>query len=133
MLHRIGIIIMAMGLLVAACGSATDGARDRRVLVIGAGDAAANVMLIGGIELFRQASLKYSDAVLSPGGFITNPWDAISLGIAPCLVAITAMVEACLDAVTAPIQSLLDPVAARIKLVGACEHVVGEHARCRKR
>ena len=34
------------------------------------------------IELFRQASLKYSDAVLSPGGFITNPWDAISLGIA---------------------------------------------------
>jgi cation/acetate symporter len=34
------------------------------------------------IELFRQASLKYSDAVLSPGGFITNPWDALSLGIA---------------------------------------------------
>ncbi len=33
-------------------------------------------------ELFRQASLKYSDAVLSPGGFVTNPWDAISLGIA---------------------------------------------------
>ncbi|MFZ1729100.1 MAG: cation/acetate symporter ActP [Bacteroidota bacterium] len=33
-------------------------------------------------EMFRQASLKYSDAVLSPGGFITNPWDAISLGIA---------------------------------------------------
>jgi hypothetical protein len=27
-LHRIGIIIMAMGLLVAACGSATDGARE---------------------------------------------------------------------------------------------------------
>lgn len=34
------------------------------------------------IEMFHQASIKYSDAVLSPGGFITNPWDAISLGIA---------------------------------------------------
>ncbi len=34
------------------------------------------------IELFNQASEKYGDAVLSPGGFVTNPWDAISLGIA---------------------------------------------------
>ncbi len=34
------------------------------------------------IELFNQAAVKYSGAVLSPGGFITNPWDAISLGIA---------------------------------------------------
>jgi cation/acetate symporter len=34
------------------------------------------------INLFEQAAAKYSDAVLSPGGFITNPWDAISLGIA---------------------------------------------------
>ena len=33
-------------------------------------------------EMFRQASEKYSDAVLSPGGFVKNPWDAISLGIA---------------------------------------------------
>jgi cation/acetate symporter len=34
------------------------------------------------IALFEQAASKYSDAVLSPGGFVTNPWDAISLGIA---------------------------------------------------
>jgi cation/acetate symporter len=34
------------------------------------------------INLFEQAVDKYSDAVLSPGGFITNPWDAISLGLA---------------------------------------------------
>ncbi len=34
------------------------------------------------ISLFEQAAQKYSDAVLSPGGFVTNPWDAISLGIA---------------------------------------------------
>jgi cation/acetate symporter len=34
------------------------------------------------ISLFEQAVAKYSDAVLSPGGFITNPWDAISLGLA---------------------------------------------------
>jgi cation/acetate symporter len=34
------------------------------------------------IELFDQAAVKYSDNVLSPGGYITNPWDAISLGIA---------------------------------------------------
>ncbi len=34
------------------------------------------------IELFKQATIKYSDSVLSPGGFITNPWDAISLGLA---------------------------------------------------
>jgi cation/acetate symporter len=34
------------------------------------------------IELFNQAAVKYSSAVLSPGGFITNPWDAISLGLA---------------------------------------------------
>lgn len=34
------------------------------------------------IELFKQATAKYGDTVLSPGGFITNPWDAISLGLA---------------------------------------------------
>ena len=33
-------------------------------------------------ELFKQASEKYTDAVLSPGGFVKNPWDAISLGLA---------------------------------------------------
>jgi cation/acetate symporter len=32
--------------------------------------------------LFEQAATRYSDAVLSPGGFVTNPWDAISLGLA---------------------------------------------------
>lgn len=34
------------------------------------------------IKLIEQAAAKYSDKVLSPGGFVTNPWDAISLGIA---------------------------------------------------
>jgi cation/acetate symporter len=34
------------------------------------------------VELFDQAALKYSDKMLSPGGFISNPWDALSLGIA---------------------------------------------------
>lgn len=34
------------------------------------------------LALFEAAANKYSDAVLSPGGFVTNPWDAISLGIA---------------------------------------------------
>jgi cation/acetate symporter len=32
--------------------------------------------------LFGQAAAKYSDAVLSPGGFVTNPLDALSLGLA---------------------------------------------------
>jgi len=34
------------------------------------------------LKLFEQAAIQYSDKVLVPGGFITNPWDAISLGIA---------------------------------------------------
>ncbi|HXA02016.1 MAG TPA: sodium/solute symporter [Cytophagaceae bacterium] len=34
------------------------------------------------VELFDQATTKYSDSVLSPGGFVSNPWDAISLGLA---------------------------------------------------
>ena len=34
------------------------------------------------LVLFEQAALKYSDNVLSPGGFVTNPWDALSLGLA---------------------------------------------------
>lgn len=34
------------------------------------------------VNLFNAAAVKYTDAVLSPGGFVTNPWDAISLGIA---------------------------------------------------
>ncbi len=34
------------------------------------------------ISLFEQAAAKYGDVVLSPGGFVTNPWDAISLGLA---------------------------------------------------
>jgi cation/acetate symporter len=34
------------------------------------------------IALFNAAATKYSDAVLSPGGFVKNPWDAISLGLA---------------------------------------------------
>ena len=34
------------------------------------------------IKLFEQAAVKYTDKVLSPGGFVKNPWDAISLGLA---------------------------------------------------
>ncbi|PKL84167.1 MAG: cation acetate symporter [Ignavibacteriae bacterium HGW-Ignavibacteriae-3] len=34
------------------------------------------------VKLIEAAAAKYSDKVLSPGGFVTNPWDAISLGIA---------------------------------------------------
>lgn len=34
------------------------------------------------IKLFEQAAIKYTDSVLSPGGFVKNPWDAISLGLA---------------------------------------------------
>jgi len=34
------------------------------------------------IKLFNSAAEKYTDTVLSPGGFVKNPWDAISLGIA---------------------------------------------------
>ncbi len=34
------------------------------------------------IKLIEQAAAKYTDKVLSPGGFVTNPWDAISLGLA---------------------------------------------------
>lgn len=34
------------------------------------------------INLIEQAAAKYTDRVLSPGGFVKNPWDAISLGLA---------------------------------------------------
>ena len=34
------------------------------------------------LNLIEEAATLYGDAVLSPGGFVTNPWDAISLGIA---------------------------------------------------
>ncbi|WP_337873366.1 sodium/solute symporter [Ignavibacterium sp.] len=34
------------------------------------------------VKLFDRAAEVYGDAVLSPGGFVVNPWDAISLGIA---------------------------------------------------
>jgi cation/acetate symporter len=34
------------------------------------------------VELFNAAALKYSDSELSPGGYITNPWDGLSLGLA---------------------------------------------------
>lgn len=33
-------------------------------------------------ELFRQAAQTYGDRVLEPGGLVSNPWDALSLGIA---------------------------------------------------
>lgn len=34
------------------------------------------------LNLIDKAAEMYGDAVLSPGGFVVNPWDAISLGIA---------------------------------------------------
>ena len=34
------------------------------------------------LNLIDKAADMYGDAVLSPGGFVVNPWDAISLGIA---------------------------------------------------
>lgn len=34
------------------------------------------------INIFNASAVKYSDAMLSPGGYISNPWDAISLGLA---------------------------------------------------
>jgi cation/acetate symporter len=34
------------------------------------------------IELFNQAGEQYTDAMLSPGGYVKNPWDAVSLGLA---------------------------------------------------
>ncbi len=34
------------------------------------------------ITLFEHAAKRYGDNVLSPGGFVTNPWDALSLGLA---------------------------------------------------
>lgn len=34
------------------------------------------------IKLIEQAAIKYTDNVLSPGGFVKNPWDAVSLGLA---------------------------------------------------
>jgi cation/acetate symporter len=34
------------------------------------------------VALFQEAAAQYSDKVLSPGGFVTNPWDALSLGLA---------------------------------------------------
>jgi cation/acetate symporter len=33
-------------------------------------------------ELFASAAAKYGDAVLAPGKLVSNPWDAISLGLA---------------------------------------------------
>ncbi|MEI6412836.1 MAG: sodium/solute symporter [Pseudomonadota bacterium] len=34
------------------------------------------------VALFDAAAIKYGDAVLAPGTLITNPWDALSLGLA---------------------------------------------------
>ncbi|MDX2189951.1 MAG: cation/acetate symporter ActP [Bacteroidota bacterium] len=34
------------------------------------------------IELFNSAAATYGDQVLSPGGYVSNPWDALSLGLA---------------------------------------------------
>ncbi len=34
------------------------------------------------LNLFEQAATMYGEGVLSPGGYISNPWDAISLGLA---------------------------------------------------
>ena len=37
------------------------------------------------INLIEKAAAMYGDKVLAPGGFVTNPWDAISLGLAVML------------------------------------------------
>ncbi len=34
------------------------------------------------INLFEAAAAQYGEKVLSPGGYISNPWDALSLGLA---------------------------------------------------
>jgi cation/acetate symporter len=34
------------------------------------------------VNLFDEAAIKYGDGVLAPGGFISNPWEGISLGLA---------------------------------------------------
>lgn len=34
------------------------------------------------VALFDAAAVKYGDAVLAPGGLVSNPWDALSLGLA---------------------------------------------------
>src|SRR5690349_2851561 len=34
------------------------------------------------VELFSAAAGKYGDAVLAPGSLVSNPWDAVSLGLA---------------------------------------------------
>lgn len=34
------------------------------------------------LNLFESAAAKYGDQVLAPGGYISNPWDALSLGLA---------------------------------------------------
>ncbi|MGE4299456.1 MAG: sodium/solute symporter [Desulfovibrionaceae bacterium] len=34
------------------------------------------------INLFNMAAAKYGDKVLAPGGLVSNPWDAVSLGLA---------------------------------------------------
>jgi cation/acetate symporter len=34
------------------------------------------------IDIFNASANKYSDSVLSPGAYISNPWDALSLGLA---------------------------------------------------
>jgi cation/acetate symporter len=34
------------------------------------------------LELFAAAAAKYGDAVLAPGKLVSNPWDAVSLGMA---------------------------------------------------
>ncbi len=33
-------------------------------------------------ELFRASAARYGDKVLAPGGLVSNPWDALSLGMA---------------------------------------------------
>ena len=40
-----------------------------------------NLVLVR-LNLFSSVTQQYGDAMLAPGGFISNPWDALSLGLA---------------------------------------------------
>ena len=55
------------------------------LLMGGAGLLSVLVLLrfhMNPVELFAAAASKYGDAVLAPGSLVSNPWDAVSLGLA---------------------------------------------------
>ena len=58
----------------------------KAVLLLGGAFALAMLVLVrfdmNPASLFAAAAAKYGDAVLAPGKLVSNPWDAISLGMA---------------------------------------------------